>query len=248
MQVTSSARAVGPVGDDLERDGLTLAVEDDLGRGHFEPLEVRPGSRRPWRPPRSSERISRYCQLSSSSRLPPLWGMARVGFCEDLADLGGLEVDALGRPWHQRLVVRLEVVAEEREAEAAAPLERAVARAARCSPRRPISGRTCRWKSGTSVTSSEAYRWLAGRRTAVLLFSSARAAVDRSSAGDRGERERSVHGWRSPFVVVAAGSVPFASALTFTGDFGFDFGLEAASSFRGRFCCRACWPFFTKAW
>ena len=64
--------------------------------------------------------------------------------------------------------------------------------------------------------------------------------------GERGERERSVHGWRSPFVVVAAGSALFASVLTSTCAcaFGFAFGL-AATPFR--FCWRARWPFFTKA-
>src|SRR5262249_59905250 len=65
--------------------------------------------------------------------------------------------------------------------------------------------------------------------------------------GERGESDRSVHGWRSPFVVVASGSALFASVLTFNCAcaFGFAFGLEAAAFSFGR-RCRARWPFFTK--
>ena len=82
-------------------------------------------------------------------------------------------------------MVGLEVVAEEREPEPPLPWnepwhERVL------QPSRPISGRTCRWKSGVSVTSSTANRSDAGRiRVRASTWARPRTDVAEAVARDK---------------------------------------------------------------
>ena len=113
--------------DHLERDGFPRRVEHDLRGRHFQPLEpsglrhslrttVDPAHEHPVRPG------------INLHPLAPLVGVQERRLGEDLAGLSVLDIDAPGFLVKKGVMIGLEVVAEEREPEAAAALERAVAR------------------------------------------------------------------------------------------------------------------------
>ncbi len=160
-QVTSSRGAVGPVGDDLERDlsarrsSKTISAGVTSSRsnatGFVDPLGavLDPADEHPVLP------------AVLLQPLAPLVGDRQRRLLEDLAPLGDLEVDPVGVVLQQRLVVHLEVVAEQREPEAALPLERAVAGAAVAAE--PAQQREdVPLEVGTSSTSASRNRSFAG--------------------------------------------------------------------------------------
>ncbi len=120
------ARPIGPVGDDAQRNLVAIRLEDDLARLDLQARELRRAVHRfgPAFEPSVEHVVFPTVGLD---HLAPLVGDGQGRLLDDEAQLGHLDIDTVLTLGRQGVVVGLEVVAKQREAEAAGPLERAVA-------------------------------------------------------------------------------------------------------------------------